>query len=213
MEARAGATLVADEARHPACVVPPPRSFWNECRECFRAINQDTSVRAVVIAGEGKHFSAGLDRTLRSQISRRFIHRSCYGQTNACSRNVDACTVTDTALVNELGADGDVGRRAFHMRATVTVSCLADRHSRDPTNSPWLIARVTLTICARSVCKNPSRRSRTATNPSLLPSRAPASAAALTSSLRATFATPARTPSSRSRCGGLRGPSQRGRRC
>ena len=72
MEARAGATLAADEGRHPACVVPPPRSFWNECRECFRAINQDTSVRAVVIAGEGKHFSAGLDRTLRSQISRLY---------------------------------------------------------------------------------------------------------------------------------------------
>ena len=37
------------------------RAFWTELITVFEAIDADTSVRAVVIASTGKHFSAGLD--------------------------------------------------------------------------------------------------------------------------------------------------------
>jgi len=35
--------------------------FWVECRECFRRIKDDHAVRAVVISGAGRNFTAGLD--------------------------------------------------------------------------------------------------------------------------------------------------------
>ena len=38
-------------------------SFWRECRELFQAVRHDNSIRAIVVGGEGKCFSAGLDRT------------------------------------------------------------------------------------------------------------------------------------------------------
>ncbi len=37
------------------------RAFWSELIEVFAAIDADPSVRAVVIASTGKHFTAGLD--------------------------------------------------------------------------------------------------------------------------------------------------------
>ena len=37
------------------------KAFWTELIEVFEAIDADTSVRAVVIASTGKHFTAGLD--------------------------------------------------------------------------------------------------------------------------------------------------------
>lgn len=35
--------------------------FWTEYRECFDRIARDTTVRAVCVVAEGKHFSVGLD--------------------------------------------------------------------------------------------------------------------------------------------------------
>jgi len=37
------------------------KAFWVELIEVFKAIDADTSVRAVIIASTGKHFTAGLD--------------------------------------------------------------------------------------------------------------------------------------------------------
>lgn len=37
------------------------KAFWTELIEVFEAIDADTSVRAVVIASTGRHFTAGLD--------------------------------------------------------------------------------------------------------------------------------------------------------
>lgn len=36
-------------------------AFWNEFSQVFRAIDGDDSVRAVLLRGEGQHFSTGLD--------------------------------------------------------------------------------------------------------------------------------------------------------
>lgn len=41
--------------------------MWRELRECFGMIKRDTSFRAVVLSGEGKHFTAGLDLTSFSE--------------------------------------------------------------------------------------------------------------------------------------------------
>lgn len=37
--------------------------FWIECVQCFKNLDSDTNVRVIVLAGRGKHFSAGLDLT------------------------------------------------------------------------------------------------------------------------------------------------------
>lgn len=37
------------------------KAFWTELIDVFKAIDSDTSVRAVVVASTGKHFTAGLD--------------------------------------------------------------------------------------------------------------------------------------------------------
>jgi len=38
--------------------------MWEELRECFHLIKNDTNYRAIVVSGEGKCFSAGIDRTI-----------------------------------------------------------------------------------------------------------------------------------------------------
>ncbi|KAJ1961755.1 hypothetical protein IWQ62_003759, partial [Dispira parvispora] len=35
--------------------------LWSEIRQCFKAIERDTSLRAVIISGEGRGFCAGID--------------------------------------------------------------------------------------------------------------------------------------------------------
>eukprot|EP01060_Flectonema_neradi_P002711 TRINITY_DN11722_c0_g1_i1.p1 TRINITY_DN11722_c0_g1~~TRINITY_DN11722_c0_g1_i1.p1 ORF type:complete len:273 (+),score=56.15 TRINITY_DN11722_c0_g1_i1:793-1611(+) len=37
------------------------KAFWSEMRDCFRQINADVECRAVVISGNGRLFTAGLD--------------------------------------------------------------------------------------------------------------------------------------------------------
>lgn len=37
--------------------------FWRECRAAFEALGEDGSVRAIVLCGQGKVFSSGLDLT------------------------------------------------------------------------------------------------------------------------------------------------------
>jgi enoyl-CoA hydratase len=44
----------------------PP--FWGECREAFRRAHEDREVRAVVIAGNGRNFSAGLDLAASGEL-------------------------------------------------------------------------------------------------------------------------------------------------
>lgn len=38
-------------------------AFWREMVECFQAISEDNDCRVVIISGNGKHFTAGLDLT------------------------------------------------------------------------------------------------------------------------------------------------------
>lgn len=45
------------------------QTFWDECRKVFEQLSNDGDVRCIVLAGKGKHFSAGLDRTLSVQPS------------------------------------------------------------------------------------------------------------------------------------------------
>jgi enoyl-CoA hydratase len=35
--------------------------FWHECPEVFRALDRDDRVRAIIVRGEGQHFTYGLD--------------------------------------------------------------------------------------------------------------------------------------------------------
>lgn len=37
--------------------------FWRECRAAFEALGEDSGVRAIVLCGQGKVFSSGLDLT------------------------------------------------------------------------------------------------------------------------------------------------------
>jgi delta(3,5)-delta(2,4)-dienoyl-CoA isomerase len=37
------------------------KQFWPECAKCFSTLHADSRVRAIVVNGTGKHFSAGLD--------------------------------------------------------------------------------------------------------------------------------------------------------
>ncbi|KAM9225751.1 delta(3,5)-Delta(2,4)-dienoyl-CoA isomerase, mitochondrial-like [Dugong dugon] len=39
------------------------RAFWSEMVECFNKISEDASCRAVVVSGEGKMFTSGIDLT------------------------------------------------------------------------------------------------------------------------------------------------------
>ena len=56
-------------------------AMWNELQLCFEWLDQEPSVRAVILAGNGKHFCAGLDLAMfgglhgeSSQPSRRAEH-------------------------------------------------------------------------------------------------------------------------------------------
>jgi len=44
----------------------PP--FWPEIRDAFEKVNADPEIRAAIIAGNGKHFSAGLDLVASASI-------------------------------------------------------------------------------------------------------------------------------------------------
>lgn len=43
--------------------------FWSEIIEIFQAIDEDDSVRAVVLSGAGAHFSAGIDLALLASVA------------------------------------------------------------------------------------------------------------------------------------------------
>ena len=56
-------------------------AMWNELQLCFEWLDQEPSVRAVILAGNGKHFCAGLDLAMfgglhgeSSEPSRRAEH-------------------------------------------------------------------------------------------------------------------------------------------
>jgi enoyl-CoA hydratase len=43
-------------------------AMWEELQQCFEWLDQEPSVRAVVLAGNGKHFCAGLDLAMFSNL-------------------------------------------------------------------------------------------------------------------------------------------------
>lgn len=43
--------------------------FWSEIIEIFQALDEDDSVRVVVLSGAGKHFSAGIDLMLLASVA------------------------------------------------------------------------------------------------------------------------------------------------
>ncbi|MEJ2888310.1 crotonase/enoyl-CoA hydratase family protein [Actinomycetospora aeridis] len=45
------------------------RTLWHELRATFRELDEDPSVRAVVLAGAGKHFCAGIDLSMLGEIA------------------------------------------------------------------------------------------------------------------------------------------------
>jgi enoyl-CoA hydratase len=44
------------------------RTSWRELRETFRALDEDPTVRVVVLAGAGRHFCAGIDLGMLAEI-------------------------------------------------------------------------------------------------------------------------------------------------
>ncbi len=53
----------------PAALNTMNKAFWTELIEVFEAIDADASVRAVVIASTGKHFTAGLDLGMATAVA------------------------------------------------------------------------------------------------------------------------------------------------
>lgn len=51
---------------------------WDEMKTIFEALDEDDSVRVIILRGEGKHFCAGIDLELLMNIS-QFAHR-CEGR-------------------------------------------------------------------------------------------------------------------------------------
>jgi 1,4-dihydroxy-2-naphthoyl-CoA synthase len=45
------------------------RQMWNEIREVFRKLNDMPEARAVILSGAGKHFNAGIDLAMLSDIT------------------------------------------------------------------------------------------------------------------------------------------------
>ena len=54
-------SVVVVSLNRPSKINAMNAAFWREFRECFQALAADSSVRAIVVAGKGRHFTAGLD--------------------------------------------------------------------------------------------------------------------------------------------------------
>lgn len=64
---------IADHVAHlklnrPQALNAMNKDFWREFPQAINAISQDASVRVVVLSSTGKHFSAGLDVALLSEL-------------------------------------------------------------------------------------------------------------------------------------------------
>ena len=55
------------------------RPLWSQLREAFRTLDDDPSVRCVVLAGAGKHFCAGIDLSMLGQLQ-GLVSTGCPGR-------------------------------------------------------------------------------------------------------------------------------------
>ncbi|NJO02840.1 MAG: crotonase/enoyl-CoA hydratase family protein [Bacteroidia bacterium] len=53
---------------NPAKANALPSAFWGEIKEAFQYLDETPVVRVIVLSGEGKHFCAGLDLSMISEI-------------------------------------------------------------------------------------------------------------------------------------------------
>jgi len=53
---------------------------WSEMKQVFEQLDADTSVRAIILSGEGKHFCAGID--LQTLMAQQTNKKSCQALQN-----------------------------------------------------------------------------------------------------------------------------------
>jgi len=91
-------------------------TMWGELQTCFEWLDQESSVRAVILAGNGKHFCAGLDLAMfgglhgeSSEPSRRAEHlrRTILGLQDNLSA-IEKCRVPVLAAIHNTCIGGGV---------------------------------------------------------------------------------------------------------
>lgn len=78
-------TLLIDIKAHVATVkinVPKKANamtvaFWKEIKEAMEALDQNEDVRVIIVAGEGKHFTSGIDLTMFMQLKSELDKNDC----------------------------------------------------------------------------------------------------------------------------------------
>ena len=74
--------------------------FWTHYRQTFELIAQDTTIRAVVVSGRGKHFTVGLDITDPEQTELLFSGGDDVAR-NAYSARATILSLQDTFTAME----------------------------------------------------------------------------------------------------------------
>ncbi|MCB9235264.1 MAG: crotonase/enoyl-CoA hydratase family protein [Bacteroidia bacterium] len=67
------------EMNRPEAANALDRAAWDELKFAFEALDEDREVRAIVLAGKGKHFCAGIDLSLLASID-LMIEDTCTGR-------------------------------------------------------------------------------------------------------------------------------------
>jgi enoyl-CoA hydratase len=85
------------------------RALWQELRTTFRALDEDPSVRVVVLTGAGAHFCAGIDLSMLGEIGSMAPDGACAGRArDALRRHIldlqDVLTTVERCRVPVLAA-------------------------------------------------------------------------------------------------------------
>lgn len=102
-----GVATVRLERPHAANALD--RALWQELRTTFLALDEDPSVRVVVLAGAGAHFCAGIDVAMLGEIAGMAPAGSCAGRSRDGVRRVildlqDVLTTVERCRVPVLAA-------------------------------------------------------------------------------------------------------------
>lgn len=75
------------------------KAFWTEFKEAMYAADADPDVRVVVISGEGKHFTSGLDLSMFGDLQKQLLQTDCQARAReALRRNILDMQTTFSAI-------------------------------------------------------------------------------------------------------------------